>query len=105
MRWHWRYAYLNSTHTLLPRHLNAVYDTDGGEKLCGVLLHTKFLAEVTRKSAEEKTRRQHFGDPAAFDPYYDALIAGPDLWHPHASRFRDWRQLEAEGLMSRGGWG
>jgi hypothetical protein len=105
VKWHWRYVYTNSTHVMLPRALNAVYDTEGGEKLSGVLLHTKFLPEIGAKSAEEKTRRQHFGEPGAFDAYYDALIAGPDLWHPHAARYRGWRQLEGEGLMSRGGWG
>lgn len=105
VKWHWRYVYLNSTHSLLPRRLNRVYDTDGGEKLSGVLLHTKFLPGIAARSAEEKTRRQHFGDPGVFDPYYDALIAAPDLWTPASTPYRGWRQLEAEGLMSRGGWG
>lgn len=105
VKWHWRYLYLNSTHALLPRPLNRIYDTSGGEKLSGVLLHTKFLPEIGAKSAEEKQRRQHFGEPGAFDAYYDALIAAPDLWTPASTRYRGWRQLEAEGLMSRGGWG
>ena len=105
VKWHWRYVYLNSTHTLLPRTLNRIYATQGGEKPSGVLLHTKFLPEVGAKSAEEKQRRQHFGAPGAFDGYYDALIAAPDLWHPHSTPYHGWRQMEAEGLMSRGGWG
>ena len=105
VRWHWRYAYVNSTHSMLPRRLNHVYDTEGGELASGVLLHTKFLPTISAKSAEEKQRRQHFGEPGAFDAYYDALIDGPDLWHPAASRYLDWRKLEAEGLMSQGGWG
>lgn len=105
VKWHWRYLYLNSTHTLLPRHLNQIYDTQGGEKLSGILLHTKFLPEIIGKSAEEKHRRQHFGEPTAFDAYYDALIDAPDLWTPASTPYRGWEQLEAEGLMSRGGWG
>ncbi|MCB1395482.1 MAG: glycosyltransferase family 2 protein [Rhodobacter sp.] len=105
VKWHWRYVYTNSTHAMLPRHLNLIYDTEGGEKLSGVLLHTKFLPEIAVKSAEEKSRRQHFGEPGDFDDYYDALTLAPDLWHPFASRYRGWRQLEAEGLMSRGEWG
>jgi len=105
VKWNWRYLYLNSTHTLLPRHLNRIYDTQGGEKLSGILLHTKFLPEITAKSREEKQRRQHFGDPAAFDAYYDAVIEAPDLWTPYSTPYRGWQQLEAEGLMSRGGWG
>ena len=105
VRWHWRYAYWNSTHFLLPRRLNAVFAEDGGQRIAGALLHTKFLPTVAAKSAEEKRRRQHFGEPGAFDGYYDALIAGPDLWHPHAARWGGWRKLEAEGLIARGGWG
>ncbi|MCB1404847.1 MAG: glycosyltransferase family 2 protein [Rhodobacteraceae bacterium] len=105
VKWHWRYLYLNSTHALLPRHLNRIYDTEGGEKPSGVLLHTKFLPQIAAKSAEEKQRRQHFGEPGAFDAYYDALIAAPDLWTPASTPYRGWQQLEAEGLMSRGGWG
>src|SRR5690606_23119892 len=30
VRWTWRYPCVSSTHTLLPRKLNAVYDTEGG---------------------------------------------------------------------------
>ena len=54
MRWNRRYAYVSSTHMLLPRGLNQVYDTSGGEKASGILLHTKFLpvfAEKTRRLA------------------------------------------------------
>lgn len=105
VKWHWRYAYWNSTHFLLPRRLNRVFESDGGERISGALLHTKFLPQIAAKSAEEKRRRQHFGEPGAFDSYYDALIAGPDLWHPHSARWGGWRKLEAEGLIARGGWG
>ncbi len=105
VKWHWRYAWLNSTHSLLPRGLNRIHDADGGEKPSGVLLHTKFLPGIGDKSTEEKSRRQHFGAPGEFDAYYDALAAAPDLWHPASTPWRGWRQLEAQGLMSRGGWG
>lgn len=104
VKWNRRYVYHNATHSMLPRRLNHVYDTDGGELLSGVLLHTKFLHTITAKSAEEKHRRQHFGEPGAFDQYYDALIAAPDLWCEASTRYLGWRQLEAEGLMSRGEW-
>lgn len=105
VKWHWRYAYWNSTHNLLPRRLNRIYDDQGGTLPAGVLLHTKFLNTVGAKSAEEKQRRQHFGEPGAFDAYYDALAAGPDLWTPASSPWGGWRKLEAEGLIARGGWG
>jgi glycosyltransferase involved in cell wall biosynthesis len=104
VKWHWRFAYVNSTHSALPVRLNAVYDETGGERISGVLLHTKFLHTIIEKSAEEKARRQHFADPSRFGDYYDGLIADPVL-HCAASReYSGWRHLEALGLMSRGGW-
>ena len=104
VRWNRRWVYLNSTHALLPRRLNEAYDQLGGEKISGLLLHTKFLPEVVGKSAEEKRRREHFGQPENFDAYYDDLIAAPDFWTSHSTRYEGWRALEARGLMSRGGW-
>lgn len=104
VKWHWRYAYHNSTHTLLPPRLNAVFDETGGEMTSGALLHTKFLPSIVRKSAEEKDRRQHFADPARFGAYYDGLIADPVLHCAASRRYTGWRQLESLGLISRGGW-
>lgn len=104
VKWSKDYAYLNSTHSLLPPRLNELYDRMGGEAISGVLLHTKFLHTIVEKSAEEKRRREHFGAPEDFDTYYDNLIADPDLFHPHSTKLRGWRDLEARGLMSRGGW-
>ncbi|MFC3088756.1 glycosyltransferase family 2 protein [Tabrizicola soli] len=104
VRWHWRYAYVNSTHALLPPRLNQVYATDGGELTSGVLLHTKFLPGIIDRSAEEKARGEHFADGAQYASYYDRLIRDPVLHSPASSRYTGWRQLEALGLMSRGGW-
>ena len=103
VRWNRRFAYVSSTHTLLPRHLNAVFDARLNLP-SGVLLHSKFLDEVIRKSAEEKRRRQHFTHTERYDAYYDSIIAAPDLWHPGAVRYEGWRQLEQLGLMTRGAW-
>jgi Glycosyl transferase family 2 len=104
VRWHWRYAYVNSTHALLPPRLNLVYDTEGGELTSGVLLHTKFLPGITERSAEEKQRGEHFADAAQYAAYYDRLTADPVLHTTASTRYTGWRQLEALGLMSRGGW-
>lgn len=104
VRWNWRYAYVSSTHSLLPRHLNATYTQSGGEQISGVLLHTKFLDSIVEKSAEEKLRQEHFANSSLYDSYYDALTQAPDLWCPKSTRYQGWRHLEALGLMSRGGW-
>lgn len=104
VRWHWRQAYVNSTHALLPARLNEVYATDGGELTSGILLHTKFLPGITDRSAEEKARGEHFADAAQYAAYYDRLTADPVLHCGASTRYTGWRQMEALGLMSRGGW-
>ena len=104
VRWNRRYAYVSSTHTLLPRRLNRVYATDGAEAPSGVLLHSKFLPSIVSRSEEEKHRRQHFETSSLYDAYHDALIADPTLWCDRSTRYQGWAQLEALGLLSRGGW-
>ena len=104
VKWHRRYAYVSSSHSLLPRRLNHVYDDQGGEMTSGILLHTKFLHTVVEKSAEEKQRREHFANSDLYETYYDSLTENPDLWCEHSTRLISWRQLEAMGLMSKGNW-
>ncbi len=104
IRWQRHFAYVNSTHSALPRRLNRFYAEDGGEWPSGVLLHTKFLDSAPARAIIEKKRGEHFFDGSLYAGYYDAVAADPDLWHPHARRLTGWRQLEALGLMSRGGW-
>ena len=104
VRWNRRHVYVNSTHGALPPRLNRAYAEDGGEAISGVLLHTKFLPDAPRRAAEEKARDEHFANAAAYEGYYDALAAGPELWTPRSRALTGWRQLEALGLMSRGGW-
>ncbi|MEO8240726.1 MAG: glycosyltransferase family 2 protein [bacterium] len=104
VRWQRGYVYVNSTHAALPRKLNAIFDETGGERLTGILLHTKFLPVVVEKSVEERGRKQHFHNSALYEDYYRSLIDSPDLWCPQSQFYTGWRQLEAMGLMSRGGW-
>ena len=105
VKWHWRHAWLNSTHSLLPPRLNRI-DGGAGESLTGVLLHTKFLPQIAALSADPDHRAQHFGRPQDFADYYDTLAqGGVDFWHPAATRLRGWRALRAQGLMSSADWG
>ncbi|AUH65343.1 glycosyltransferase family 2 protein [Paracoccus zhejiangensis] len=104
VRWQRHYAYSNSTHAILPRDLNTVYDGPGDPRLSGVLLHTKFMPGAAARAAEEKRRGQHFSEAASYDAYYDALSLAPDLWHPGSVRLTGWQQLVDLGLMSDGGW-
>ena len=102
VKWHWRYAYRNSTHSVLPPRLNSVF---GPDALSGAILHTKFLPSVVARSREEKVRRQHFARAESHDAYYDRLAAGPVLWsEKHSVRYAGWRQLVELGFMNAGPW-
>ncbi|RNF34763.1 glycosyltransferase family 2 protein [Paracoccus methylarcula] len=102
IRWHWRYVYVNSTHSLLPAGLNDLYDGPGDSRLSGVLLHSKFLPEIVEKSVEELQRRQHFTDPDSFVDYHRAIADAPILWHGGSLRYQGWKQMVELGLMGTG---
>ncbi|MEM8576546.1 MAG: glycosyltransferase family 2 protein [Pseudomonadota bacterium] len=104
VKWDRRYAYVSSTHMLLPRGLNLVYDEWGGEKASGVLLHAKFLDTFTAKAAEELSRKQHYAASVEYKAYADSLKDDPDLWCKWSEKYINWRQLEILGLMSKGNW-
>ena len=104
VKWNRRYAYVSSTHMLLPRGLNLVYDEWGGEKASGVLLHTKFLDTFTVKAREELDRRQHYAASREYRAYAETLADNPDLWCKWSEKYINWRQLEILGLMSKGNW-
>ncbi|MHA6346266.1 glycosyltransferase family 2 protein [Roseivivax sp. CAU 1761] len=104
VKWDRRYTYVSSTHMLLPRGLNHVYDEWGGEKASGLLLHTKFLDTFTGKAEEELGRREHYGASREYLAYAARLRDDPDLWCSFSERYMNWRQLEILGLMSKGNW-
>ncbi|MEM6304828.1 MAG: glycosyltransferase family 2 protein [Pseudomonadota bacterium] len=104
VKWDRRYAYVSSTHMLLPRGLNLVYDEWGGEKASGVLLHAKFLDTFGAKAAEELERNQHYAASVEYKAYADKLKHDPQLWCKWSERYINWRQLEILGLMSKGNW-
>ncbi|MDE0590941.1 glycosyltransferase family 2 protein [Halocynthiibacter sp. C4] len=104
VKWSRRFAFVNSTHSMLPKRLNRVYDHNGNTPPSGALLHTKFLPEITRKSVEEKHRKEHFANSMLYERYYDALAENPDLWCETSVKYEGWEQLENRGLLSRGDW-
>lgn len=104
VKWHWRNVYVTSTHHMLPRRLNRVFDWPDKGLLTGALLHTKFLPDIGVRSSEELDRKQHFENSALYGPYYQQLIAGPDLWTDASVMYMGWQQLETLGLMSQGSW-
>ncbi|MEO0380335.1 MAG: glycosyltransferase family 2 protein [Pseudomonadota bacterium] len=104
VKWDRRYAYVSSTHMLLPRGLNQVYDEWGGEKASGVLLHTKFLDTFNSKAAEELDRKQHYSASVEYKAYARMMDENPDMWCKWSEKYINWRQLEILGLMSKGNW-
>ncbi len=104
VRWDRRYTYVSSTHMLLPRGLNLVYDEWGGEKASGCLLHAKFLDTFGAKATEELKRRQHYANSHEYRAYEARLRENPDLWCKWSEKYINWRQLEILGLMSKGNW-
>lgn len=103
IRWHWRYAYLSSTHLALPPRLNQGFDARLNLP-SGVLLHTKFLDQAIDKAREDRHRRAHFTHAEDYGRYYARLIADPVLWTPESAALQGWEQLETLGLMTRGDW-
>ena len=104
VKWDRRYTYVSSTHMLLPRGLNLVYDEWGGEKASGLLLHTKFLDTFNPKAEEELSRKQHYAGSTEYIAYADGIRENPDLWCKWSEKYINWRQLEILGLMSKGNW-
>jgi hypothetical protein len=104
VKWQRSYAYVSSTHMLLPRGLNLVYDEWGGEKASGCLLHAKFLHTLIDKAEEEMDRRQHYANSHEYRAYRAGIAKQPDLWTKWSERYINWRQLEILGLMSKGNW-
>lgn len=104
VKWHWRYAYVSSTHQALPTRLHDVFDLEAGTKASGVLLHTKFLPMIGSKTKEEMVRRQHFENSSLYTAYHQKLSQNPVLWHQGSCRYQSTEQLVKLGLMSKGGW-
>ena len=104
VKWDRSYVFVNSTHMLLPRGLNLVYDASGGEKASGVLMHAKFLDIFIEKTTEEIERGEHFASSREYRAYARTLKENPEVWCSFSEKFVNWRQLEGLGLMSKGNW-
>ncbi len=104
VKWDRKYAYSSSTHMVLPRGLNQVYDEWGGEKASGILMHAKFLDTFGAKAQEELARKQHYANSHEYKAYAESLAQNPDLWCKWSEKYINWRQLEILGLMSKGNW-
>lgn len=104
VKWSRGTVFVSSTHSLLPRGLNLVYDEWGGQKACGVLLHQKFLNLFVQKAEEELARKQHYAASREYKSYAHNLETHKNLWTELSTKYEGWRQLERLGLLSAGNW-
>lgn len=104
VKWKRGHAYISSTHSLLPRRLNRIFDREGGERTSGCLLHAKFLSVFAEKAAEEIVRGQHYANSREYLAYQKSTETGQQLWTPNSTEYEGWKQLEQIGLISTGGW-
>ena len=104
VKWDPSYAYVSSTHMMLPRGLNLTYEDSGGEKPSGCLLHAKFLDTFALKAEEELRRGQHYAESHEYRAYREGIARERDLWCNWSEKYINWRQLEILGLMSKGNW-
>ena len=104
VKWDRSFAYVSSTHMMLPRKLNLTYEDKGGERLSGCLLHAKFLDTFALKAQEELQRGQHYAQSHEYLAYRDGVAEERDLWCNWSEKYVNWRQLEVLGLMSKGNW-
>ena len=104
VKWSREFVYVSSTHALLPRGLNLTYETGGGEKTTGVLLHAKFLSLFVDRATEEAQRGEHYRAGQEYNAYAGGLAPEANLWCKWSERYVNWRQLEILGLISKGNW-
>lgn len=104
VKWRRRYAYASSTHMVLPRGLNLVYDQQGGEKASGILLHTKFINTFADRAEDEAKRAEHYATGREYQRYAEETDQPVVLWNRWSVQYLNWRQLEGLGLMSKGNW-
>ena len=103
VRWRRGFAYVTSTHFLLPSRLNDGFPVEGASCPTGVLLHRKFGPASVARAQDAAHRQEHFENSAAYEGYYEALASDPDYWTEASVAYDGPDQLLALGLMDRGG--
>lgn len=103
IKWHWRYAYVSSTHVVLPTPLNSGFDARLNLPT-GALLHSKFLPEFVAKASQEFGMQEYHYSPEQYDSYYVSVAKDPILWAEGACQYRGSLGLEEDGILTRGAW-
>ena len=104
VKWNRRFAYVSSTHQILPARLHDVFDFAGQSLASGALLHTKFLPQIAEKSQEELIRQQHFQNATSYADYHRQLADNPILWHHGSQTYQDTESLIPHKLIVGSTW-
>jgi hypothetical protein len=104
VKWGRANMFVSSTHVILPRSLNVVYATDGGQMISGCLLHAKFINSFIELAQDKELRKQHYADGREYKFYERLPEVETTFFTPESTKYKGWRQLESLGLMSTGGW-
>lgn len=104
VKWGRANMFVSSTHIMLPRSLNVVYATDGGQVISGCLLHAKFIDSFVDLANDKELRMQHYAQGREYKFYERLPEVETTLFTKESTKYQDWRQLEKLGLMSSGGW-
>lgn len=102
VKWKFYFAFVKSTHMLIPRRLNRVISKT---KVSGALLHFKFLNDFKRKVEDEMVNKQHWNNSYEYLQYKSALDSEEFLFNPEISeRYKDWTTLLDFGFINLGEW-
>ena len=104
VKWEKGNVFVSSTHVILPRSLNVVYATDGGQIISGCLLHTKFIDSFVELAKDKELRKQHYADGREYKFYEKLPRVEATLFTSESTKYENWKQLQDLGLMSCGGW-
>lgn len=104
VKWSKANMFLSSTHVILPRSLNVVYETNGAQVISGCLLHAKFVDTFVNLAKDEELRKQHYAAGREYKFYERLSEVETNLHTPHSTKYKNWQQLSDLGLMCTGGW-
>lgn len=100
--WQPHYAFLKCAHELWPTSVNGGAPVAGVPH--GVLLHFKFLSDLTEKLVAEAVRQQHTSEYDAYSQNGSLPDDGPDFMGPRSRTYTGWRSLDAAGLLDGADW-
>jgi hypothetical protein len=95
--WQPHYAFLKCAHELWPASVNGGAPAPGVPH--GVLLHFKFLSDLTEKLAAETVRQQHTSEYDAYSRKGRLEDDCPNFMSPRSRKYDGWRSLHEAGLL------